>query len=331
MSKAAKIAVLGAGSWGIALANHYRRLGHQVVIWGNDPAVLEEIRQTGSSSRYFPGTGSTITGIEGTEDIEQALRDASLVVMALPSSAVRSVLAGRTLPADTLVVSVAKGLEEGSNLRMSEVIRECLGSVRVGALSGPSFALEVLRGVPTAVTVASESLETAELISSLTHGDRFRVYTTDDLVGVELGGTLKNVLAIAAGVVDGAGLGFNARAALLTRGLSELQRLVIASGGRAETVVGLSGLGDLILTATSDLSRNRRVGLALGRGGNLENALKEIGQVTEGVDCARQAVELGESLGVSLPICSEVLALLEGRRNLQECIQALLARAPRQE
>lgn len=331
MSKS-KITVLGAGSWGIALANQYRRLGHQVIISGRDEVVLDQIRKTGSSERYFPGL-SGAGGIEATSSYGDALRGSELVVVALPSTVVRDIISKHTASIDSgcILLSATKGIEEGTDLRMSQVLEQEVPQASVAVVTGPSFAVEVLKNLPTAVTVASENPDIISKVVQLTHGDRFRVYAVDDVIGAELGGTLKNVLAIAAGIVDGAKLGVNARAALLTRGLTEIRRLVVASGGKGETVMGLSGMGDLLLTATSDLSRNRRVGLALGQGGELSKAMSQIGQVTEGVYSAKQVVDLGQKLGVELPISETVFAILSGKFTVEQGVSALFARSPKRE
>ena len=328
-----KVAVLGAGSWGIALANHYKTLGHDVILWGRDEAVLSEVKATGLSKKYFSEVASLGSLIETTLELSQAVNEANLVVFSLPSSATRKVaseieLAGIKLTAKQLVLSTAKGLEKGTDLRMSELLQSIFVNSKVGVLSGPSFAHEIIQGKPAALTLASDTLETASIFQNLTHSSAMRIYTSDDLIGVELGGTIKNIIAIAAGVVDGAEIGVNARAALLTRGLAEMSRLILAAGGKLETVMGLSGMGDLILTATSDLSRNRRVGLSLGRGGSLAGALKEIAQVSEGVYSAAQVVDLGNKFNVQLPVCQEVLKLLEGKNSVKESVKALLSRIP---
>ncbi len=326
-----KVTVLGAGSWGIALANHYRRLGHGVTLWGRDPQTLEQVAARGTAEKFFPNLGGE-QGIAVTRDLGDAVAGAALVVIALPSSAFRGTLAHCSPDESSVLVSASKGLETDTDYRMSEVLQSLFPAATVCVLTGPSFAVEVVQNLPTAVAIAGNDPVGVERAMRLTQGQRLRVYPTDDLIGAELGGTLKNVLAIAAGVVDGAQLGVNARAALLTRGLAELRRLVVAAGGRAETVMGLSGMGDLLLTATSDLSRNRRVGLALGSGGRLDSALQQIGQTAEGVQSARQVVDLGRRYSVELPISEEVLNLLEGRRaNVMESVKALFSRAPTRE
>jgi len=327
----AKVAILGAGSWGIALANHYKSAGHEVILWGRDSAVLKDVESFGASSKYFPDVRLANKGIKTTQDISEATNAADLIVFSVPSSSTREIADLVKPSKNQLILSTAKGLEKGSDLRMTELLEKLFPSMEIATLSGPSFAHEIIQGKPAALTVASSTLETASKFQSLTHSPTMRIYTSADLVGVELGGTIKNVIAIAAGVVDGAEIGVNARAALLTRGLAEMTRLILAAGGKAETVMGLSGMGDLILTATSDLSRNRRVGLSLGKGGSLAGALKEIGQVSEGVYSAAQVMDLANKHSVQMPLCEEVLNLLEGKKTVKESVQALLSRAPNRE
>jgi len=326
-----KVSVLGAGSWGIALANHYLSLGHSVTLWGRDKIVLEEVEKTGSSNKYFPGIELSNAGIKTTNEIQESIKGAELVVFAVPSSAMRAVAGSTSLEQSQLILSTAKGLEKKTDLRMSELLESIFPHSQIAALSGPSFAHEIIQGKPAALTLAAKNLETALKFQSLTHSSSMRIYTSADLIGVELGGTIKNVIAIAAGIVDGAEIGVNARAALLTRGLAEMSRLILAAGGKLETVMGLSGMGDLILTATSDLSRNRRVGLSLGRGGSLAGALQEIAQVSEGVYSAAQVMDLAKRFNVQMPVCEEVLKLLEGKNSVKESVIAILSRAPVQE
>ena len=324
-----KAAVLGCGSWGTALAHHLTRSGKEVTLWGIEAEVIAELSSTHASSRYFAGMALD-PRLRATTDLGAALEGARTVVAAVPSFAMRSVaqqLKGKLVPG-SLVVSVAKGLEDGTLKRMSEVLSEELHSeAEVAALSGPSFALEVLKGFPTAVTAAAPRIETAQRAAAFFHFDALRVYSSTDIVGVELGGAIKNVIALAVGVVDGVGMGLNARAALITRGLAEMQRLVVSLGGQPMTVAGLSGLGDLLLTATGDLSRNRRVGLRIGRGEELQAILKDIGQVAEGVETAHKVYELAARTGVNMPIVEEVNKILGGKTSVQESVHTLLSRA----
>jgi len=327
-----RISILGAGSWGIALASHCRRLGHSVTLWGRDEKTLSEVATTGQAERFF-GPLPGVKGIATTTDLPLALEKAEFVIVALPSRAVPEVLVSSApyISERAILISATKGLEEGSGRRISELFQQIVPGRALAVLTGPSFAIEVFKNLPTALVIASEVEQVRKEIVQNLHGDRFRIYETPDVIGAELGGTLKNVLAIAAGIVDGAELGVNARAALITRGLVEMRRLIVAAGGSAETVSGLSGLGDLLLTATSDYSRNRRVGLALGKGEKLESVLGQISQVAEGVECSSEIVRLGQQYAVELPIASEVNELLLGKKNLQESVSALFSRVPRAE
>ena len=269
------VAVLGAGSWGTALAVHLGRLGHHVPLWARDGSLIAEMAARRANPIYLPDARLPQTVIP-TASLPDAVSDAALVVIAVPSHGVRSVVAAVAphLRPDAVILSAAKGLEEHSLLRVSEVIRdETGGAYRVAVLSGPSFAAEVARELPTAVLVASLAPDAVALVQEELRGPVFRLYGSDDVVGVEVGGALKNVIAIAAGVVEGLGLGHNALAALITRGLAEVSRLAVAMGARRDTLAGLSGLGDLVLTCTGALSRNRHVGLELGRGRSLADVL----------------------------------------------------------
>ena len=326
MKKKHNITVLGCGSWGTALASHLARAGHDVCVWGNEAEVLAEISQ-GRNSRYFPGD-AVASGIRTTPSLSSAFSETDLVVVAVPSFAVREVVeSAKGFLERTTVVSAGKGLEGGSFVFLSDVIASVLGDPsRVAVLSGPSFALEVLRGKPTAVTVASTREETAKHVAEVFHFDSFRVYTTSDVAGVEVGGAVKNVIALAVGMVDGLEGGANSRAALITRGLAEIARLANALGGDTRTVSGLSGLGDLLLTATGDLSRNRTVGLRLGRGEKLPEILQSIGQVAEGVEAAPKILELASRHGVTMPITEQVVKVISGESSVGDSARALLSR-----
>ena len=298
------IAVLGAGSWGTALAVHLARLGHDVRLWGRDAALVARLAETRVNADYLPGV-ALVEGVHPTTSIEDAVGAATLVVVAVPSQGLRAVVhrAVAVAPAAVPFVSAAKGLEHGTLFRMSQVIADEAGPSRpVAVLSGPTFAAEVAAGLPTAVVVASTSAEAARLVQQEFRGPSLRLYATDDVAGVEIGGALKNVVAIAAGVVESLGLGHNAMAALITRGLVEISRLATAMGGRPDTLAGLSGLGDLVLTCTGHRSRNRQVGVELGRGRSLEDILRGQRMVAEGVRTAQAALDLGARHGVELPI-----------------------------
>lgn len=326
------IAVLGAGSWGTALAHHLTRAGHEVTLWGRNSDTLHQIAEHQRNPRYF-GDLPLAGGIRAQPDLNDAVRGQDAVVVAVPSTAVRSVAkAAKATPGEAMVVSTTKGLEATTLKRMSEVLAEELGRLeRITVLSGPTFALEILKGLPAAVVMAGPTLPAARRAAAVFHHGNLRVYTSIDMVGVELGGVLKNVIALAAGVTDGFGMGHNARAALLTRGLAEMRRLATALGAQASTIAGLSGLGDLLLTATGDLSRNRRVGLRLGQGEKLEDILEDLGQVAEGVLTARTGLELARMHDVEVPILEEVHAIVEGRSTVEEAVRNLLARAPKSE
>ncbi|MCX7866328.1 MAG: NAD(P)-dependent glycerol-3-phosphate dehydrogenase [Limisphaera sp.] len=324
-----RITVLGAGAWGTALARMLAERGHKITLWDYFPATLDGIRQAGSNERYLPGVVLPKgLGLEPVAD--RAVDGAELVVVASVSRAFRAVT--RCLGAfDGVVVSVTKGIEFETGLTMSGVLRQTAPRARVVALSGPSLALEVARGVPTAVVVASEDTEAARLAQALFHGPTFRVYTSSDLVGVELGGALKNVFAIGAGVCDGLGFGDNSKAALVTRAIAEMRRLGVACGARPETFSGLSGIGDLMVTCFSPLSRNRQFGERLGRGESVEQILATMTAVAEGYPTARAAHALARRLGVETPIIDEVYAMLYEGKDVRRAVQDLLARESKPE
>jgi glycerol-3-phosphate dehydrogenase (NAD(P)+) len=326
------IVVLGAGSWGTALAHHLSGAGHSVRIWGRDKAVLEAIATRSVNPRYFPND-TLNPNLMVLEELGEELTKAAMIIIAVPSDAVRIVAKSSApfIAPGTIVAEATKGIEAGTLMRMSEVVAAELPQTEVVSLSGPSFAQEVLRGLPTAVVVAGKSRDVCEKVARWFHHDKFRVYTSLDLVGVELGGVVKNVFALAAGLVDGLGYGSNARAALLTRGLHEMARLVIALGGKASTVSGLSGLGDLILTSTGDLSRNRRVGVRLGQGEKLDDIVASLGQVAEAVTSAPRVYALANRVGVDMPIVEEVTKIISGRTTAEESARQLLTRAMRAE
>jgi len=333
-----RVAIIGAGAWGTGLALVLgRKKTHAVRLWANEPDVCETITQRHVNERFLPGF-TLPDSVQATSDLSNALEGAEIVVSVMPSQHCRSLFV-RMAPAldpETLFVSCTKGLENGTLLRMSEVIADALRgrnfSPRVGALSGPSFAKEVARGDPTAVTVASIDNDLARAVQEAFNDSRFRVYTNDDVIGVELGGALKNIIAIAAGVCAGLGLGHNSVAALITRGLAEIARLTVACGGRLDTMAGLAGLGDLVLTCTGDLSRNRSVGLELGKGRNLTEIISDMhGAVAEGVFTTKAAVGLARKKGVEMPITEQMYAILEDRKPPQQAIEDLMTRAAKSE
>jgi glycerol-3-phosphate dehydrogenase (NAD(P)+) len=327
------IAVLGAGSWGTALAIHLARVGHDVRLWARDPALVEQMRVSRANPRYLSDFALP-DRVTPLAPHHAALEGVKVVVFAVPSHGLRAVTRAvlPAIPADAILVSATKGLETDSLLRMSMVLEE-EGHARrpVVVLSGPSFALEVVRALPTAVLAASRDAHAAAYVQDRFRGPAFRIYVSDDVAGVEVGGAMKNVIAIAAGVVDGLGLGHNSMAALITRGLAEISRLADAEGGRRETVSGLSGLGDLVLTSTGYLSRNRHVGLELGRGRTLDEILGGMRMIAEGVRTTGAALALGARHGIELPITAEMAAVLEGKRPPAEAVDLLMGRKQRAE
>ena len=332
-AKAPRVAVLGAGSWGTALAALIARHGHPTVLWGRDTATIEAIDGRHENPRYLPGIALPDT-LRATTDLRAALQAADLVLVVVPSHAFAETL--RLLaphrPAHAGVAWATKGFEPGSGRFLHEVAGEVLGEgVPLAVVTGPSFAKEVAQGLPTALTVHSDDADFAQHVAEVLHGPTFRAYTGDDMLGAELGGAMKNVLAVATGVADGMQLGLNARAGLITRGLNEMLRLNHAIGGKAETLMGLAGLGDLVLTCTGDLSRNRRLGLALGRGQSIEDAVREIGQVVESVQTADEVMRQADKHGIELPISSGVRDVLHGVTTPVEGLQKLLAREQKPE
>ena len=333
MASPNRLAVLGAGSWGTALAALTARHGHPTVLWGRDAAITAAIDSGHENPRYLPGV-ELPASLRATGDLRAALDGATLVLVVVPSHAFAETL--RALaphrPSGAGVAWATKGFEPGSGRFLHEVARESLGDgVPLAVVTGPSFAREVAAGLPTALTVHADPPAFGKQVADLLHGPAFRAYTGDDMLGAELGGAMKNVLAVATGVADGMQLGLNARAGLITRGLNEMLRLNHAIGGRAETLMGLAGLGDLVLTCTGDLSRNRRLGLALGRGQSLDAAVREIGQVVESVQTADEVMRLAERHGVELPIASGVRSVLHGRMTPAEGLRQLLAREQKAE
>jgi glycerol-3-phosphate dehydrogenase (NAD(P)+) len=327
------VAVIGAGSWGSALAVHLGRVGHDVRLWGRDRALVDEISARRANSVYLPDVVFP-ESVSVTHTLADALRQADLVVSAVPSHGCRAAMgaASRSLAAQAVIVSATKGLEAGTLLRMSEVIGQEVGSTHpVVVLSGPSFASEVARQLPTAILAASHDAAAIELVQHEFRGPYLRLYGSDDVAGVEIGAAMKNIIAIAAGVVEGLGLGHNALAALITRGLAELTRLACAAGGRRETLAGLSGLGDLVLTCTGTLSRNRHVGLELARGRHLSEILAGMKMVAEGVVTTGAALALGQRYGVELPITTQMAEVLRGRIDVRTAIDALMLRRQRAE
>ncbi len=324
-----KVTVLGAGAWGTALALVLHRSRHPVVLWGHDTGHLEEMRRVGRNERYLPGIDLPKEW-HFEPDISRASQGSDCVIVAVPSRAMRA--ATKALADyDRILVSVTKGIEHDTGLTMCGVLRANAPRAKVGALSGPSLAAEVARGIPTAIVAASDDLATARRIQQLFHTVRFRVYTSNDLAGVEMGGALKNVVAIAAGVGDGLGFGDNSKAALLTRGIAEIRRLGIACGAQGETFSGLSGLGDLTVTCFSKLSRNRGLGERMGRGEKLEAILAGAVTVAEGYPTAQAAFQLARKLAISTPIIDEVYAILYEGKDVAKALEDLIGRESKAE
>ena len=326
-----KITLLGAGAWGTALAIAFAGK-HAVTLWSREADVAAELLACRENRRFFPGYRLS-DSIVVTTDFAAAAADADLLVVATPIAGLRPTVEHlKALGCVTPLLWVCKGFEAGSGKLPHQVVAEVLGdTARCGALSGPSFAEEVAAGQPTAVSLAANEPAFARETARQLHSTRLRIYANDDLVGVEVGGAVKNVLAIATGVCDGLGLGLNSRAALMTRGLAEIARLGLALGAERQTFMGLAGMGDLILTCTGDLSRNRRVGLALAQNKSLPQILEELGHVAEGVYTAREVDRLARQLAVDMPISAAVAAVLDGRLSAAQAVEQLMARDPREE
>ncbi len=331
--KRGPIAVIGAGSWGTTLANLLAEETERVTLWVREEALYRLILETRENESYLPGVRLS-DNLHPALSLEECFRNHHLLVCALPSHAVRIIFrSGRPyLEKNTLIVSATKGLDEETYQTVSQVLREDLDSgVRVACLSGPSFAREVSRKLPTAVAAAGSDPEAARRVQEVFARPYFRVYSNPDLIGIELGGAMKNVMAIAAGVSDGLGLGHSSRAALITRGLAEMTRLGVSLGAQAETFSGLAGLGDLVLTCTGDLSRNRRVGLELGRGRKIPEILEGMRMVAEGVRTTKALRELARRQGVEMPITEKMYDILYGEKNPAKAVDELMSREPRSE
>lgn len=331
-----EIAVIGAGAWGTSLAIVLGRKGtNRIRLWAHETDVVESIRRKRINEKFLAGHPIPET-VVASGTLEEVVQGADILVSVMPSQHCRALFERMQplLPSQTLVVSATKGIEEGSFLRMSEVIGQVLKreKISIGALSGPSFAQEVARGDPTAITIASDNAILLRVVQQEFSDPRFRVYTNSDVVGVELGGALKNIIAIAAGICDGLGLGHNSVAALITRGLAEMTRLAVACGGRAETMAGLAGLGDLVLTCTGGLSRNRSVGVELGRGKKLPDIISNMhGMVAEGVFTTTAAVGLARARQIEMPITEQMYAILHDGKSPGEAIQQLMSRTGKSE
>lgn len=322
-----KVTVIGSGSWGTALAVMLAENGHEVMIWSRREDAVEELLRERKNEKYLPGIVIQET-IQATTDRKAAVDGAEIIILAVPSRAVCETVKDFAPYFKTwqILVNVAKGLEEGTLLRLSQVIQREAPQCEVCVLSGPSHAEEVARGIPTACLIACENEAAAKLVQQEFANPRFRLYTNTDMVGVEIGAALKNVMALAAGMSDGLGFGDNTKAALMTRGMAEMKRLGIAMGGRADTFAGLSGIGDLIVTCTSMHSRNRRAGILLGQGKSLRETLDEVKMVVEGVNTVQAASQLAKKYEVSMPITEIMSKVLFEEKNVEDAVMELMTR-----
>lgn len=327
-----RAAVVGGGAWGSALAHLLAKGGHQVLLWAREPDVVEHINLTHANPRFLPGA-TLDARVRATVELPEALGGAELVVYVAPSHVLRSVVrsASSAVASGALLTVATKGIERGTLALMTDVVREELPQHAVIALSGPSFALEVAQGMPTAVVAASSDASAAATVQRALSSPMFRVYSNDDVTGVEVGGALKNVMAVATGIAEGVGLGLNSRAALITRGLAEMSRLGVALGARAETFAGLAGMGDLVLTCTGALSRNRAVGLEVGKGRALEEVLAATESVAEGVVTTESARALAEREGIDMPIVQAISRILFEQQSPRDALADLMSRELRPE
>lgn len=327
----AKVSVAGSGGWGTAIAVMLSKYGHDVRLWSFFPEECEELKQNRENKRFLPGV-KIDEKIYLTSNISD-LSDSDIIVMASPSHAVRNTakMLAEIVQSGQIILSIAKGIEEGSYKTMSEVIREEIPHCRIAVMSGPSHAEEVSRGIPTTNAVASSEAEVADYIQDVFMNPAFRIYTNPDIKGVELGGSLKNVIALCCGILDGMGFGDNTKAAVMTRGLVEMKRLGVSLGAKAETFNGLSGVGDLIVTCTSMHSRNRRAGILIGQGKSLSEAQEELKMVVEGVKTCRAAKELADSVGVEMPIVNEAYKVLFMGEDVREAVANLMGRVKKNE
>jgi len=332
MSNYKSIGVLGAGSWGTALAFHLAGIGHRTSLWARRPEQAEDINQTRENRRYLPGAKLPDT-LVATADLEEALHQKDVILSVVPSHTKRTVWneASKYLAENVPVISASKGIENESLALMSTVLEEILPSNPLAFLAGPSFAKEVVAQLPTAIVIGSKSMALNDQLQALFSNERLRAYGTTDVIGIEVGGALKNVIAIACGCADGIGFGQNTRAAILTRGLAEITRMAVQLGAEPLTLAGLGGMGDLVLTCCGDLSRNRRVGLGLGKGKSLEAVLKEMGQVAEGVLTTRAARDLALRENVDMPITFEIFSILYENKPAKQVVSDLMSRGLKDE
>lgn len=331
-SNMSKIAFLGGGSFGTALSILLGKKGYEVSIWDRDISVVDEINTKRTNERYIKNINIP-ENVMASNDIEEVLRDAEYIVFSVPSHVIRIIckkIKNNIKPEQT-IVSIAKGIEEGTLKRISEIIKEELPGHIPVVLSGPSHAEEVAVEIPTTVVVSSEDMECAEKVQDLFMTNMFRVYTNDDLIGVEIGGAVKNIIAVAAGISDGKGYGDNTKAALMTRGMSEIIKIGTRLGGRSETFSGLTGMGDLIVTCTSMHSRNRRAGILIGKGVPVDEALKSVGMVVEGVTACHALYALKEREGIDMPITDALYKVLFENRNPEEAVEGLMSRDKKHE
>ena len=324
------IAMLGAGSWGTAVAIHLSNIGHRVLLWAHNPQHVALMAKESSNPRYLPGVPFPDSLIP-LADLDQCLREADYVFIAVPSHAFMELIGKIKEPPHGLTW-LTKGVDPVTHQLLSELVFHRFGThYPIGILSGPSFAKEVARFLPTALTLASNDLAYQKSIHYLVHHNNVRVYWSDDLIGVQLCGAVKNILAIACGISDGLGYGSNAKAALITRGLAEMSRLGLSLGAKQDTFMGLAGVGDLVLTCTDDQSRNRRFGLLLGHNMSIEEAEKQIGQVVEGKHNAAQICAIARAKQIEMPICEQINALLENKINAKQSVEVLMSRPPKEE
>ncbi|WP_457644695.1 NAD(P)H-dependent glycerol-3-phosphate dehydrogenase [Persephonella sp.] len=326
-----KLTVLGAGSWGTALSQAFSKNFSQVIIWGRSKRIINEINSLKKNSKYLPEIRLS-ENIVGCTQINEAVKECDILIVAVPTQSVREVLSSINSEISVPVISASKGIEINSLKLISDIIKEVLNiqDDLIFALSGPSFAKEVALGLPTAVTLAG-NIKIGEKLQEKLNTETFRLYITDDIIGAEIGGAVKNVIAIATGASDGLGLGNNARASLITRGLFEMTKVAKAFGGKPETLYGLAGLGDLVLTATGELSRNRRFGILLGKGYSVEEALKEVGQVVEGVKTVEALKKIQEKFSIELPISEVVYQVVYEGLSPREAVRILMSRQPKKE
>ena len=327
-----KIGVLGAGTWGCALAILLAGNGHDVTIWTKIEKEAQALKEDRNNIKNLPGAVLP-PQIDITLDLEQLCRDKDIIVMSVASPFIRqtSKEASPFIKKDQIIVNVSKGIEDGTLYTLSEIIKDEIPQADVAVLSGPSHAEEVSRLVPTTVVVGSETVETASFIQDLFMNEVFRVYTSPDIIGIELGGSLKNVIALSAGILDGLGYGDNTKAALITRGIAEISRLGIAMGGKLETFAGLSGIGDLFVTCNSKHSRNWNAGYLIGKGRSMEEAMKEVNQVVEGVNSAKAALALSKKFNIEMPIVEQINEVLFGGKSPSDAVNDLLLRDKRKE